>query len=160
MRLLRGVVGSLGIGRLGAGVVASVGLLCVEVLLERDAAERSEIEVERRTVKLFETAHLPPAVNTVLSQIYEAYDGSGVPLGTKGEEISLGARILSAVDSFLDLTKNPANAQGKTVPKAQALEHLRKNAGVLYDPVVADIVGQVQSGELLLLGQQLFRLQF
>jgi HD-GYP domain-containing protein (c-di-GMP phosphodiesterase class II)/DNA-binding NarL/FixJ family response regulator len=105
--------------------------------------------VSKAPIKLFETVHLSPAVNTVLSQMYEAYDGSGVPLGTKGEDISLGARILSAVDSFLDLTKNPANAQGKTLPKAQALEHLRKNAGVLYDPVVADIVGQVQSGELL-----------
>jgi CheY-like chemotaxis protein len=105
--------------------------------------------VSKAPVKLFETVHLSPAVNTILSQMYEAYDGSGVPLGTKGEDISLGARILSAVDSFLDLTKNPANAQGKTLPKAQALEHLRKNAGVLYDPVVADIVGQVQSGELL-----------
>jgi HD-GYP domain-containing protein (c-di-GMP phosphodiesterase class II) len=99
--------------------------------------------------KLFETVHLPTAVNTILGQLYEAYDGSGGPLGTKGEDISLGARILSTVDSFLDLTKNPTNATGKAFTKAQALDHLRKNAGVLYDPVVADIVGQVQSGELL-----------
>lgn len=103
----------------------------------------------RTPVKLFEPAHLPAAVNTILSQLYEAYDGTGVPLGTKGEEIALGARILAAVDSFLDLTKNPANGHGKLFPKAQALDHLQKNAGVLYDPVVADIVGQVQSGELL-----------
>jgi response regulator RpfG family c-di-GMP phosphodiesterase len=103
----------------------------------------------RVPVKMFETVHLPPAVNTILGQLYEAYDGSGTPQGTKGEEISLGARILATVDSFLDLTKNPANALGKALSKAQALEHLRKNAGVLYDPVVADIVGQVQSGELL-----------
>ncbi|MFL5346766.1 MAG: HD domain-containing phosphohydrolase [Hyalangium sp.] len=102
----------------------------------------------RAPIKLFESVRLPSAVNTILGQIYEAYDGSGA-LGTKGEEISLGARILAAVDSFLDLMKNPANAHGKVLPKAQALEHLRKNAGVLYDPVVADIVGQVQSGELL-----------
>ncbi len=102
----------------------------------------------RVPIKLFESVHLPPAVNTILGQLYEAYDGSGA-LGTQGEDISLGARILSAVDSFLDLTKNPANAHGKVLPKAQALDHLRKNAGVLYDPVVADIVGQVQSGELL-----------
>ncbi len=102
----------------------------------------------RTPARLFETVHLPAAVDTLLSQLYEAYDGSG-PLGTKGERISLGARILATVDSFLDLIKNPANAYGKALSKAQALEHLRKNAGVLYDPVVADIVGQVQSGELL-----------
>jgi len=103
----------------------------------------------RTPVKLFETVHLPPAVNTILGQLYEAYDGSGTPAGTKGEDISLGARILATVDSFLDLTKNPANAYGKALTKTQALDHLRKNAGVLYDPVVADIVGQLQSGELL-----------
>ncbi|SEM83603.1 HD domain-containing protein [Stigmatella aurantiaca] len=103
----------------------------------------------RAPSRLFETVNLPPMVNTLLSQLYEAYDGSGVPLGTKGEDIVLGARILSTVDSFLDLTKNPGNAYGKVLTKAQALDHLRKNAGVLYDPIVADIVGQVQSGELL-----------
>ncbi len=100
-------------------------------------------------VKLFENVRLPGLANTILSQLYESYDGSGAPQGTKGEEIALGARILSTVDSFLDLTKNPSNAYGKALTKAQALDHLRKHAGSLYDPMVADIVGQLQSGELL-----------
>lgn len=103
----------------------------------------------RAPTKMFEAVHLPVQVNTILAQMYEAYDGSGTPQGVKGEEIILGARILAAVDSFLDLTKNPGNAHGKVLSKQQALEHLRQNAGVLYDPVVADIVAQVQSGELL-----------
>ncbi|MCY0996249.1 DUF4388 domain-containing protein [Myxococcus sp. MISCRS1] len=103
----------------------------------------------RAPTKLFETVHLPAQVNTILAQLYEAWDGSGTPQGAKGEEITLGARILAAVDSFLELTKNPGNALGKALPKEQALEHLRTNAGVLYDPVVADIVIQLQSGELL-----------
>lgn len=103
----------------------------------------------RAPTKLFEAVHLPVQVNTILAQMYEAYDGSGTPQGVKGEEITLGARVLATVDSYLELTKNPANAHGKLFNKQQALDHLRENAGVLYDPVVADIVGQVQSGELL-----------
>ncbi|MCP3161452.1 HD domain-containing phosphohydrolase [Myxococcus qinghaiensis] len=103
----------------------------------------------RAPTKLFETVHLPTQVNTILAQLYEAWDGSGTPQGAKGEEITLGARILAAVDSFLELTKNPGNALGKAMTKEQALEHLRTNSGVLYDPVVADIVIQLQSGELL-----------
>ncbi|WP_223634395.1 HD domain-containing phosphohydrolase [Corallococcus sp. EGB] len=103
----------------------------------------------RAPTKLFETVHLPAQVNTILAQLYEAWDGSGTPQGAKGEDITLGARILAAVDSFLELTKNPGNAFGRVFSKTQALEHLRTNAGVLYDPVVADIVGQLQSGELL-----------
>ncbi|MFP2910443.1 HD domain-containing phosphohydrolase [Pyxidicoccus sp. 3LFB2] len=103
----------------------------------------------RAPTKLFETVHLPTQVNTILAQLYEAWDGSGTPQGAKGEDITLGARILAAVDSFLELTKNPGNAHGKAFTKEQALEHLRANSGVLYDPVVADIVIQLQSGELL-----------
>lgn len=103
----------------------------------------------RAPTKLFETVNVPPQVNTMLAQMYEAYDGSGTPQGVKGDEITLGARILAAVDSFLELTKNPTNAHGKVMPRARALEHLKENAGKLYDPLVADIVAQVQSGELL-----------
>ncbi|NMO21197.1 DUF4388 domain-containing protein [Pyxidicoccus fallax] len=103
----------------------------------------------RAPTRMFETVHLPGQVNTILAQLYEAWDGSGTPQGAKGEDITLGARILAAVDSFLELTKNPGNAHGKAFTKEAALEHLRKNAGVLYDPVVADIVTQLQSGELL-----------
>ncbi|QRK07807.1 DUF4388 domain-containing protein [Archangium violaceum] len=103
----------------------------------------------RVPVKLFESVHLPVQVNTMLAQLYEAYDGSGTPQGAKGDDITLGARILATVDSFLELTKNPANAYGKVLTKEQALEHLLENSGKLYDPLVADIVMRVQSGELL-----------
>jgi HD-GYP domain-containing protein (c-di-GMP phosphodiesterase class II)/DNA-binding response OmpR family regulator len=103
----------------------------------------------RMPTRLFEAVHLPLQVNTMLAQLYEAYDGSGTPQGVKGEEITLGARILSAVDSYLELTRNPANAYGRTMTRDQALAHLRENAGLLYDPMVADIVKQVQSGAFL-----------
>ena len=103
----------------------------------------------RVPTKLFESVNLPAQVNTMLAQLYEAYDGSGTPQGAKGDDITLGARILAAVDSYLELTKNPANAHGKLLTKEQALEHLRENAGKLYDPLVVDIVMQVQTGELL-----------
>jgi response regulator RpfG family c-di-GMP phosphodiesterase/CheY-like chemotaxis protein len=103
----------------------------------------------RAPVKLFETVHLPIQVNAILAQLYEAYDGTGVPQGARGEEIALGARVLAAVDSFLDLTKNPANAQGRALSKADALAHLRAEAGKLYDPSVVEVLEQLQTGELL-----------
>ncbi len=103
----------------------------------------------RVPTKLFEMVNLPVQVNTMIAQLYEAYDGSGGPQGTKGDDITIGARILATVDSYLELTKNPTNAYGKLFTKEAALEHLRENAGRLYDPVVADIVMQVQSGEFL-----------
>lgn len=100
-------------------------------------------------MKLFETVRLPPAVSHILYELYEAYDGSGVPNGTKGEEIHIGARILSAVDSCLDLMKNSGNALGATFHREEALRKLADHSGVLFDPMVVDVVGQIHSGDLL-----------
>jgi len=103
----------------------------------------------RAPIKLFEAVRLPPSVNTMLAQLYEAYDGSGVPQGVKSEEIILGARVLAAVDAYLDLMKNPRNALGRLHTRDEALAHLTQHAGTLYDPVVVDIISNIHSGELL-----------
>jgi CheY-like chemotaxis protein len=78
-------------------------------------------------------------VNQILAQLYEAWDGSGVPHGARGEEIAPGARVLAAVDAYLELRR--------TVSKEEALAHLRDAAGHLYDPQVVAELEQVQGGE-------------
>ncbi|MFL5318931.1 MAG: HD domain-containing phosphohydrolase [Myxococcaceae bacterium] len=103
----------------------------------------------RGPIKLFETVNLPPPVNTILAQLFEAFDGSGVPMGAKGEDIHPGARVIAAVDAFLDLTKNANNAHARIFTKEEALEHLSEQTGKLYDPVVVDLIQQLQSGEML-----------
>ena len=103
----------------------------------------------RAPIKLFETVHLPGGVNAVLAQIYEAYDGSGVPQGAKGEDISAGARIIAAVDAFFELTRNPFNLHGRVLPKHEAIALMREQAGTLFDPVVVDTLDVLQSGDLL-----------
>ncbi|HEY8207825.1 MAG TPA: HD domain-containing phosphohydrolase [Myxococcaceae bacterium] len=103
----------------------------------------------RAPLRLFDTVRLPPAVVQILSQLYEAYDGTGVPGGYTGEDIHFGARILAAVDSSLDLMKNSANALGAVLHREEALKHLNDMSGSLYDPMVVDVVGQIHSGDLL-----------
>ena len=103
----------------------------------------------RAPIKLFETVHLPGGVNAVLAQIYEAYDGTGVPQGAKGEDISAGARIIAAVDAFFELTRNPFNLHGRVMTKGEAIASMREQAGTLFDPVVVDTLDVLQSGDLL-----------
>ncbi|MDP3152387.1 MAG: HD domain-containing phosphohydrolase [Archangium sp.] len=103
----------------------------------------------RAPIKLFETVHLPGGVNAVLAQLYEAYDGSGVPHGAKGEDISAGARIIAAVDAFFELTRNPFNLHGRVMTKAEAIASMREQAGTLFDPVVVDTLDVLQSGDIL-----------
>jgi response regulator RpfG family c-di-GMP phosphodiesterase len=117
-------------------------------------AAKAELKAEakrfvRAPIKLFETVHLSGGVNAVLAQLYEAFDGSGVPQGVKGEEIVTGARIIAVVDAFFDLTRNPFNPFGRPMHKDEALEYLRSQAGVLFDPVVVDALDVLQSGDLL-----------
>ncbi|MGV3622270.1 MAG: HD domain-containing phosphohydrolase [Archangium sp.] len=101
----------------------------------------------RAPIRLFETVHLPGGVNAILAQVYEAFDGTGVPQGAKGEDISAGARIIAAVDAFFDLTRNPFNPNGRLLSKQEAIDSMRN--ATLFDPVVVDALDVLQSGDLL-----------
>ena len=66
----------------------------------------------------------------------EAYDGSGYPEGLKGEEIPIGARIATVVDSFDAMVTDRPYRKGMTVQKA--VEELKRNKGTQFDPKVVD----------------------
>jgi len=100
-------------------------------------------------VHMFESVHLPAQVGATLAQLYEAWDGSGTPHGAHGEDIAIGARILAAVDSWLDLTRNPGNAFGRLFTREQALSYMAEQAGKLFDPGVVEMLELLHSGELL-----------
>jgi HD-GYP domain-containing protein (c-di-GMP phosphodiesterase class II) len=106
-------------------------------------------KVTMAPLQMFEAVNFPAQVGGTLAQLYEAWDGSGTPQGAKGEDIALGARILSAVDSWLELTRNPANPFGRLFTREQALSYLAEQAGKLFDPRVVEMLELVHSGELL-----------
>ncbi len=123
--------------------------LTLPLLASSPEAKAEAKRYARAPIKLFETVHLPGGVNAVLAQIYEAYDGTGVPQGVKGEDISAGARIIAAVDAFFELTRNPFNLHGRVMTKQEAIASLREQAGTLFDPVVVDTLDILQSGDIL-----------
>ncbi len=117
-------------------------------LIAASPEARSEAKrYARAPIKLFETVHLPGGVNAILAQLYEAYDGTGVPQGVKGDDISSGARIIAAIDAFFDLTRSPFNPQGRILSKTEAITFLRESP--LFDPLVVDALEVLQSGDLL-----------
>jgi putative two-component system response regulator len=64
---------------------------------------------------------------------HERFDGQGVPEGRRGEEIPLGARIVSAASLYDDLAMaRPAGAE----PPEEALSNLRGLVGLMLDPTV------------------------
>ena len=67
---------------------------------------------------------------------HENWDGSGYPRGVAGQDIPLGARILSVVDCFDALTSDRPYRRRMT--NDAALDILRERRGRMYDPRVVD----------------------
>jgi putative nucleotidyltransferase with HDIG domain len=65
---------------------------------------------------------------------HENWDGTGYPDGLKGEEIPLGARILSVVDCFDALTSDRPYRRALSIEAA--LDILRERSGSMYDAAV------------------------
>lgn len=68
---------------------------------------------------------------------HERYDGHGYPEGLKGEEIPLGARILSVVDAYEAMTSD--RPYRKALSQDRAIEELLRCAGTQFDPQIVEI---------------------
>ncbi len=72
---------------------------------------------------------------------HEKYDGTGYPAGKKGEEIPLGARILSVSEVF-DVITSRASYREK-LEYYLAMDEIDKNAGTQFDPEVVRVLKSV-----------------
>lgn len=89
------------------------------------------------TVQLLRQVRFPWNLETVISQHHEHYDGSGYPMGLKGRQISIGARILGVADAYYAMaTDRPYR---KALPKDTAIQEIKKNAGSHFDPEVVEV---------------------
>jgi len=65
---------------------------------------------------------------------HERWDGSGYPVGLKGEEIPLPARLFAVVDVYDALTSDRPYRSAWS--KQAALNYIQDQAGTLFDPVI------------------------
>ena len=68
---------------------------------------------------------------------HERFDGKGYPDGLTGEDIPLGARIVSVCDAF-DAMVSPRPYRPKAKSEDEALAELRRCAGTQFDPQVVE----------------------
>ena len=71
---------------------------------------------------------------------HECWDGSGYPDGLAGEQIPLGARIISVCDAFDAMVSDRPYRGGRST--AEALAELRTHAGTQFDPAVVEAFEQ------------------
>ena len=67
---------------------------------------------------------------------HECWDGSGYPDGLAGEQIPLGARIISVCDAFDAMVSDRPYRGGRSAE--EALVELRAHAGTQFDPAVVE----------------------
>jgi HD-GYP domain-containing protein (c-di-GMP phosphodiesterase class II) len=77
---------------------------------------------------------------------HEKYDGSGYPAGLKGEEIPIGARIVTVIDAFDAMVATRPYKQG--LPCEEALRRLVQDSGRHFDPVVVGHFIPIASAEV------------
>src|SRR6266550_470441 len=85
--------------------------------------------------------HFLEGAARVVAQHHEKWDGSGYPLGLRGEDIDLCARIFSVADAFDAMTSDRVYRKGKSYEAAA--EELDVWAGRQFDPKVVEAFHRV-----------------
>ncbi|MGC2298218.1 MAG: HD-GYP domain-containing protein [Acidobacteriaceae bacterium] len=87
---------------------------------------------------ILERVKFPCPVVPIVRSHHEAWDGSGYPDGLKGEEIPIGARILTVVDCFDALASDRPYRSAMPINEAMAL--VKSKAGIQFDPEIVRLL--------------------
>jgi diguanylate cyclase (GGDEF)-like protein/putative nucleotidyltransferase with HDIG domain len=90
--------------------------------------------------EILERVRFPYPVAPIVRTHHEKWDGTGYPAGLKGEEIPIGARILSAVDCLDALASD--RQYRRALPLDEAMKIVQSESGKAYDPRVVELLGR------------------
>jgi HD-GYP domain-containing protein (c-di-GMP phosphodiesterase class II) len=76
-------------------------------------------------------------VSPIIRSHHEKYNGTGYPDGLKHEQIPLGSRILTVVDSYVAMTDE--RIYRKSLTHQEAVDELIRNKGTQFDPHIVDL---------------------
>jgi putative nucleotidyltransferase with HDIG domain len=125
-----------------AALLHDTGKLAVpeHILNKPGGLTAAEFEQMKRHVDvgadILSLVEFPFPVVPIVRAHHENWNGKGYPRGLSGEEIPIGARILSVVDCFDALTSD--RPYRKRLTDEAALDILRERRGTMYDPQIVD----------------------
>jgi diguanylate cyclase (GGDEF)-like protein/putative nucleotidyltransferase with HDIG domain len=88
--------------------------------------------------EILERVKFPYPVAPIVRSHHEKWDGSGYPDGLKGEEIPIGARILSVVDCLDALATN--RQYRPALPLDEAMERIVQMSAKSFDPKIVELL--------------------
>ena len=92
----------------------------------------------------------PVANDTVVNMIrhhHDRYDGTGINQALKGEEISLGARIIAVADTFDAMTSE--RPYRKAISMEETITEIKRCTGTQFDPKVVEAFLRIPLAEIV-----------
>ncbi len=130
-----------------AARVHDIGKLFVppRILNKRGALGEDEFAVVKNHARVgAEVSRAIPEMERVAEAIeshHEAFDGTGYPLGLKGEDIPLYGRIIAVADAYANMTSDRSFAPPKT--NEQAMAELTKKSGTRFDGMIVRLFARL-----------------
>lgn len=127
-----------------ASILHDIGKLAVPEDIISKPGRLTHEEFERMKVhpvvgaEILAGVGFPYPVTPIVRAHHERWDGSGYPDGLKGEEIPLGARILSVVDCLDALASD--RQYRRALPLEKALAVIVADSGTCFDPRVVEVL--------------------
>src|SRR5215470_10062606 len=127
-----------------ASLLHDIGKLAVPEHIISKPGRLSPEEFEKMKIhtlvgaEILERVRFPYPVVPIVRAHHEKWDGSGYPMGLKGAEIPIGARILSAVD-YLDALASDRQYR-RALPLKEVMQKLNAESGKSFDPKVVEIL--------------------
>jgi len=125
-----------------AGVIHDLGKISVPAEILSKPRKLNEMEFAlvkehpQKGYEILKGVDFDWPVAEMIHQHHERMDGSGYPMGLKGDEIISGARILAVADVVEAMASHrPYRAN---LGLEEALKEITSGRGVIYDPVVVD----------------------
>jgi HD-GYP domain-containing protein (c-di-GMP phosphodiesterase class II) len=124
-------------------VLRDIGMITVSGLILKNPAHLSEEEWSLikqhpiRGAQILEEMNFPKEVIAIVLNHHERWGGEGYPSGIRGQEIPLGARIVSLVDAYVAMTSE--RPYRRALPYEKARQVIAENWGSPFDPSVIEI---------------------
>ncbi len=124
-------------------VLRDIGMITVSGLILKNPAHLSEEEwslIKQHPIRggqILEEMNFPREVVAVVLNHHERWGGEGYPTGIRGQDIPLGARIVSLVDAYVAMTSE--RPYRRALPYEKARQVIAENWGSPFDPSVVEV---------------------
>jgi len=124
-------------------VLRDIGMITVSGLILKNPAHLSEEEwalIKQHPLRgsqILEEMNFPKEVIAIVLNHHERWGGEGYPNGIRGQEIPLGARIVSLIDAYVAMTSE--RPYRRALPYEKARQVIAENWGSPFDPSVIEI---------------------